>query len=75
MFCMLIAVLGFDVVTIEYCRASQGEIALVLPFGIGEGMATLMGVRRARLQMPCGKAIIRPPVCGPWKFLWHFRPT
>ena len=38
MFCMLIAVLGFDVVTIEYCRASQGEIAFVLPFSIGNQM-------------------------------------
>jgi len=38
MLCMLIAVLGFDVVTIEYCRASQGEIAFVLPFGIGNPM-------------------------------------
>ena len=38
MFCMLIAVLGFDVVTIEYRRASQGEIAFVLPFGIGNPM-------------------------------------
>jgi hypothetical protein len=38
MFCMLIAILRFDVVTIEYGRAGKGEIAFVLSFGIGNLM-------------------------------------
>lgn len=73
MFGVLIAILGFDGVAVHQRSASQCEVALVLPFGIGEGMATVVGVRRTR--MPYGKAIVRPPVCGPWEFLWHFRPT
>jgi len=38
MFCVLIAILCFDVVTIENSRAGQGEIAFILAFGIGNQM-------------------------------------
>jgi dolichol kinase len=46
---MLIEILRFDGVAVHQRSASQCEIALVLAFGIGEGMAALVGVRPARL--------------------------
>jgi hypothetical protein len=74
MFGMLIKVLCFDVIAVHERGASQREITLVLPFGVGDGLAAA-SLRRARSEMRCGTAIVLPPARGSLEFLWHFRPT
>jgi hypothetical protein len=75
MFGVLIEILRFDGVAVHERGARQGEIALVLPFGIGGGTAAPgLELRRARPQMRQGTAIVRAPARGSLKFLCHFQP-
>jgi hypothetical protein len=75
-FGMLIKILCFDVIAVHERGASQREITLVLPFGVGDGLAAAsLRLRRARSEMRCGTAIVLPPARGSLEFLWHFRPT